>query len=197
MPEVAPGIADAMKKAAVVWITVPGRDAVAAWLGWTGEVAYLLTGPGEQALPGLADATTCQVTAVTFRAAELAHALTWVASVRRVSPDEQEWGPATTLLLTKRLNLPDQPTAVRRWAAECAVLRLEPTGETVDPGADDHRAPPRPTPATTPVRIPYTFRLRRKRPRGRDQQPGREQPGARSPSPREHPDRGQPGRSAR
>lgn len=179
MPEVAPEIADAMKKAAVVWITVPGRDAVAAWLGWTGEVAYLLTGPGEQSLPGLADATTCQVTAVTFRAAELAHALTWVARVRRVSPDEEEWVPATGLLLTKRLNLPDQPTAVRRWAAECAVLRLEPTGETVEPGDGDHRAPPRPTPATTPVRIPYTFRLRRKQQPGRALEPGREPPGAR------------------
>jgi hypothetical protein len=64
-------------------------------------------------------------------------------------------------MLTKRLNLPDGDAAARRWARECAVLRLAPTGELTEAGStlpsDSLAAPPAPSPARSPTRVPFTL----------------------------------------
>src|SRR5262249_59903697 len=52
-------IAEATRRAGVIWLAVPGRDRpVPAWHLWRDPpgAAYLVTGPGEQPLPGLAGA---------------------------------------------------------------------------------------------------------------------------------------------
>jgi len=52
-------VAEATRRAGVVWLTVPGQDkAYPAWHLWREPpgAAYLVTGPGEQPLPGLAGA---------------------------------------------------------------------------------------------------------------------------------------------
>src|SRR5262249_32892230 len=52
-------IAEATRRAGVIWLAVPGRDKpFPAWHLWRDPpgAAYLVTGPGEQPLPGLAGA---------------------------------------------------------------------------------------------------------------------------------------------
>ncbi|HEY7103567.1 MAG TPA: hypothetical protein VH573_18160 [Mycobacteriales bacterium] len=105
------------RKAGVLWVAAPGHAPVPAWPVWRDGATYLLTGPGEQALPGLADATGCTVVA---RSADTGgRVATWHAAVARVAPDSDEWRQVVPALTAGRLNgHPDWTTAV--------VLRLTP-----------------------------------------------------------------------
>lgn len=52
---------EAMKKSGLVWVTVPGRRPAPVWYVWRGgadPAAYVLTGGGEQPVPGLLDAVS-------------------------------------------------------------------------------------------------------------------------------------------
>jgi hypothetical protein len=110
-------ITEAARKAGVLWITVPGRAPVAAWQVWRDGRTYVLTGPGEQPLPGLAESTGCRLTA---RSADTGGRIaTWPATVERVEPDTDEWREVVPALTAARLNgHPDLTTAT--------VLRLTP-----------------------------------------------------------------------
>ena len=55
----------------------------------------------------------------------------WPATVVELAPDSAEWEAAVAELKGKRLNAPDGEAMPDRWARECRVLRLEPTGATV------------------------------------------------------------------
>ena len=105
------------RKAAVLWVAAPGRDPVPAWPVWRDGATYLLTGPGEQALPGLAGSSECTVVA---RSADTGgRVATWRAAVERVQRDSDEWHRLVPTLTAGRLNgHPDWATAV--------VLRLMP-----------------------------------------------------------------------
>ena len=51
-------VAQATKKSGIVWLAVPGQPLpVAAWHTWQTDATYVVTGPGEQPVPGLAEAT--------------------------------------------------------------------------------------------------------------------------------------------
>ena len=158
-----------MKKSGVVWITVPpaGRPVV-AWHLWRDDSAYLVTGPQEQPVAGLAQASACTVTVPSKDKG--GRLVTWRADVTRVAPGSDEWTDVVPALLTSRLNLPDADEAEKRWADTCAVLRLRPTGELTESGANlpdgSLAAPPPPSPATTAVNIPYTIGRRRRAGRG-------------------------------
>ncbi|MDQ6875153.1 MAG: hypothetical protein M3042_08860 [Actinomycetota bacterium] len=156
-------VAEATKKSDLVWLAAPGLPATAAWHIWQDGAAYVVTGPGEQPLPGIAGTPTC---AVTVRSADkLGRIVTWEAAVTRVLPDSDEWAAVAPVLLAKRLSLHDAAGAAQRWAAECAVLRLAPTGRLLEAGeslpSDSGAAPPRLTPATTAVPVPFTIGRRR------------------------------------
>ncbi|HEV7655447.1 MAG TPA: hypothetical protein VGP36_12045 [Mycobacteriales bacterium] len=112
-------ITEAARKAGVLWIAAPGRTPVPAWQVWRDGRTYVLTGPGEQDLPGLADAADCEVVA---RSADTGGRIaTWRATVERVEPDSDEWREIVPALTAARLNgHPDWTTAV--------VLRLTPAG---------------------------------------------------------------------
>jgi hypothetical protein len=112
-------ITEAARKAGVLWIAAAGRPPVPAWQVWRDGATYVLTGPGEQALPGLAEATDCEVTA---RSADTGGRLaTWRAAVTRVVPDSDEWRQVVPALAAARLNgHPDWATAT--------VLKLTPAG---------------------------------------------------------------------
>ena len=114
-----PVVAEAARKAAVLWVGVAGRPPVAAWPLWRDGATYLLTGPGEQPLPGLAGATACTVTA---RSPDTGAAVaTWTAAVARVDPAGEEWAAVFPALRAARLNgSPDPATA--------EVFRLTPAG---------------------------------------------------------------------
>jgi hypothetical protein len=119
-------IAEASKRAGLIWITVPGSRARAVWHVWQQGAAYLLTGPGEQHVPGLAAAG--QVT-VEVPSKDTGGALvSWTAQVSRVEPGSAEWSAIIGALLAGRLNEPtgDAASPAERWAGRGAVYRLRP-----------------------------------------------------------------------
>ncbi len=138
MSETQPGparpalIAEATKRAGLIWITVPGSRPRPAWHVWRAVVggpaaAYLLTGPGEQPDPGLA--TASQVT-VTVASKDSGGAVArWTAAVTQVDPASAEWAEVLPALLAGRLN--EAPSAAdsspaERWARTAALYRLTP-----------------------------------------------------------------------
>jgi hypothetical protein len=160
-----PLVEEAMKRAAIAWLTVPGSsEAYAVWCLWNDGALYVVSGPGEQPAPALAQARTV---AVTTRGDHGGRILTWSAAVSRVQPDTDEWATIAPLLAGKRLNASgSSDDVVRRWAAECSINRLTPeggavlaAGETLP--AETHAAPVRPTPAARHTTRP--FRLHRVR----------------------------------
>jgi hypothetical protein len=155
---------EAMKKAAVAWLTVPGAGpAYAVWCLWIDGALYLVSGPGEQAAPGLADSTEATVTA---RGDHGGRIVTWPAVVSRVDPAGADWTTIATQLAGKRLNaIGTTEQTVARWAGDCVVHRLAPAADPVEAGDTlpdgSLAAAPRPSPAT---RIPKNpFRLHKVR----------------------------------
>ncbi len=158
-----PLVDEAVKKAAVAWVGVAGGPARALWCVPSDGALLVVSGPGEQAAPGLADAVEAQVT---LRGDHGGRIVTWPARVTRVAPDTEEWAALAPSVAAKRLNAPS-PAAelMRRWAAEgCALVRLTPAGE---PAAGDRlpdgslAEPPREAPVVRVTRRP--FRLHRVR----------------------------------
>jgi hypothetical protein len=152
-------------------VTVPGRQAVALWCLPQEDAEspaphgrlYVVSGPGEQAAPGLERATAA---VVTLRGDHGGRVVTWPAQVRRVTPGSDEWTTVAPLLAGKRLNAPLSAEAlVARWADECAVHCLAPAGESVEAGSTLPDAalaePPRGAPVVRATRRP--FRLHRVR----------------------------------
>lgn len=158
----APLVDEAIKKAAVAWVSVAGGPARALWCVPLDGALYVVSGPGEQSAPGLADTPTAEVT---LRGEHGGRIVTWPATVSRLLPTDEEWGTVAPLVATKRLNASGGAAdLVARWATDCALTRLAPAVGAVA-GADlptgSLAAPTRETPATRPARRP--FRLHRVR----------------------------------
>ncbi|SEG41908.1 hypothetical protein SAMN04489712_105106 [Thermomonospora echinospora] len=146
-------IEEAMKKSALVWLTLPGLPQPrAAWHVWHDGAAYVLTGgEGEQPLPGLPEADRVPVT---VRSKDKGgRLLSWVAACEHVEPGGDLWNEVAPLLAKERLNAPTHEGQLERWASESYVIRLVPTGEITEaPGGYDGdyaTVRPVPTPATT------------------------------------------------
>ncbi|MEV6811403.1 hypothetical protein [Micromonospora sp. NPDC051296] len=158
-----PLVDEAMKKASVAWVAVAGGPSLALWCVPLEGALFVVSGPGEQAAPGLAEADEAQVT---LRGDHGGRIVTWPARVTRVVPGTDEWDTLAPLVGAKRLNAPG-PTAdlVARWAADgCALVRLAAAGEPVQGGdlpAGSLAEPPRPAPVIRATRKP--FRLHRVR----------------------------------
>ncbi|MEV0635161.1 hypothetical protein AB0I77_09395 [Streptomyces sp. NPDC050619] len=146
-------VEEATKKSGLVWVTGPGGPARALWHVWHEGAACLVgDGPGEQPLPGLADGAAAEVT---VRSKDKGgRLLSWTAKVVELAPRSPEWEATVAELKGKRLNAPDGEAMPERWARECRVLRLEPTGTTAPLPDGDLAAAPLPTPATTREPIP-------------------------------------------
>jgi hypothetical protein len=168
-------VEEAAKKSALVWVQGSEGPAVALWHVWhDGAVCLVGGGPGEQPLRGLADGGTATVT---VRSKDKGGRLVAFRSqVTEVAPHEEAWQAVVDELKGKRLNAPDADRMPERWARECRVLRLEPTGPVIEkPGAmpDGGGATvPVPTPATT--RRPIPAGLPRLLLRGRSRERSRE-----------------------
>lgn len=118
---------EAMKKAAIAWVRVADAPALALWCVPLEGALFVVSGPGEQAAPGLAEAAEAQVI---LRGDHGGRIVTWPARVTRVEPGTEAWTTAAPLVAAKRLNA-SGPTAdlVERWAADgCALTRLAPAG---------------------------------------------------------------------
>ncbi|MEU6281186.1 hypothetical protein [Streptomyces sp. NPDC047028] len=147
-------VEEAAKKSGLVWVRAAGAPtARALWHVWhEGAVCLVGDGTGEQPLSGLADGGSAEVT---VRSKDKGGRLvTWAATVAELAPDSPEWEAAVAELKGKRLNAPDGEEMPRRWAAECRVLRLTPTGSVAPLPSDDQAEPPMPTPATTREPVP-------------------------------------------
>jgi hypothetical protein len=144
-------IAEATKRAGLIWITVPdaavpagaggavpgGVGPRAVWHVWR-DAAYVLTGPGEQDVPGLGDAPLVTVSVASKDTGGLL--VRWAARVSRVEPGSAEWSAIIGALLAGRLNEPEDPGApspAERWAQTGTVYCLTPdeTPETGTAGA--------------------------------------------------------------
>lgn len=162
-PPPSPLVDEAIKKAAVAWVSVDDGPAYAVWCLPLDNALYVVSGPGEQTAPGLADAGTA---VVTLRGDHGGRIVSWCADVTRLAAGSEDWTRLAPLVAAKRLNATGPTDAlVDRWAADCAVNRLAPAGPPVAAGASlpdgSLAATPRETPATRQTRRP--FRLHRVR----------------------------------
>ncbi|MFJ4830179.1 hypothetical protein ACIP79_09725 [Streptomyces sp. NPDC088747] len=169
-------VEEATKKSGLIWVRSdgvpvlgaqsPAASSRALWHVWHDGAACLMgDGPGEQPLPDLVDGGGA---VVTVRSKDKGGRLVaWSAKVVELTPSSPEWEAAVAELKGKRLNAPDGEAMTARWAQECRVLRLEPTGMTGEQPTGSLAAPPLPTPATTrqpiPAALPRLLRRKRKR----------------------------------
>lgn len=139
MTEVAIDVADLAKKSSVAWVRV-GTQTFPVWHEWvettdeTGNTAgaiCIVGSPGadgsEQPLPPLEDGDSAVVLLRSKNDRQLAAAVPVVTMV--VQSGSELWDPVTAALKAGRLNAPDLPTMIDRWAGECRVLRLVPSGD--------------------------------------------------------------------
>jgi len=164
-----PLIDEATKKSELVWLAYPGLDGQStrpAWHVWHKGAVYVVFDGSEQRMPGL-DVTDAAV--VVVRSKDTWGLLVaWRAAVELVPPGSPAWDEVVPLLVGKRLNNRDGDAAADRWARECKVARLVPTGELVEnPGhfnwGNRAEAPP-PSPAATATRVPMTLHGKSRRP---------------------------------
>ncbi|MEV4413588.1 hypothetical protein [Catellatospora sp. NPDC049609] len=153
-----PLVEEAAKKAAIAWVSV-GGPAYAVWCLPQDGRLHVAVGPGEQELPGLAEAERATVT---LRGDHGGAVVTYPATVERVEPGGERWDAVAVTMAGKRLNAPGTAEALaERWGRECVLVALSPAGEPVAPGDEAGNAEPRPTPAANATRKP--FRLHRVR----------------------------------
>ena len=155
---------EALKKAALAWVTVGDLPAVGVWCMPLDGSLVVVTGPGEQFAPGLAEASRATVhlrgdTGGLIVIAEM--------TVSRLTPGTEEWTATAPQLAQKRLNASGTAEqVVTRWAETgCAVVRLTPSDQDTtapDLPSDSGAAAPRETPARNETRRPYRLhRVRR------------------------------------
>jgi len=144
-------IADLAKKSSVAWIRV-GPQTFPVWHEWVETVdeagdtvgAVCVVGspePGgsEQPVPPLGEGDTAVVLLRSKADRQLAAAVPVVAST--VDPSSELWEPVTGALKSGRLNAPDLATMTDRWARECVVLRLVPSGVPTPPATEPDAHP--------------------------------------------------------
>jgi len=123
-------LAEALKKSTVVWIEVPGRGgtggkAVPAWYGTLDGRVYVLTGGSEQHIRGLDQSDQVLLSARSKALQSLV--ATVEASARVVPASDPLFARMVSVLLPRRLNLPDGEQAGDRWRKECTLVELTPS----------------------------------------------------------------------
>ncbi|MBL1085529.1 hypothetical protein JK359_26785 [Streptomyces actinomycinicus] len=159
-------IEEASKKSGLIWVRGAGAPAARAlWHVWhEGAVCVVGDGPGEQPLEGLTAGGSAEVS---VRSKDKGGRLvTFPATVAELAAGSEEWDAVVAELKGKRLNAPDGEEMPARWARECRVLRLVPTGSVTPVPPDSLAERPVPTPATTrrpvPAALPKLLLKRRK-----------------------------------
>ncbi|MFI9719100.1 hypothetical protein ACIHFE_05495 [Streptomyces sp. NPDC052396] len=159
-------IEEATKKSGLIWVRGPVGPARALWHVWHEGAACVVGGPGEQPLDdlGLTDGASAMV--MVRSKDQGGRLVNWAARVGELPARSDNWAAAVAELKGKRLNAPDAEGLEERWAAECRVLRLEPTGDTAPSPDGSLAAVPLPTEVTTrrpmPAALPKLLRGRRR-----------------------------------
>jgi hypothetical protein len=155
---------EAIKKAAIAWVSVGDGPAYALWCMPAENSIVVVSGPGEQFAPGLAEARQATVR---LRGDHGGLILVADATVTRLTPGTDEWTELAPQLAAKRLNTSGTADdLVSRWAESgCALVRITPAAESAvgapNLPADSSAEPPRETPARVETKRP--FRLHRVR----------------------------------
>lgn len=158
---------EAIKKAAIAWVSVADGPACALWCMPFETSLVVVSGPGEQFAPGLAEAERATVR---LRGDHGGLIVLAEASVTRLIPGTAEWDQIAPQLAGKRLNASGSTTeVVTRWSADgCVLVRLDPAPETAVGASavppESHAAPPRETPARVETRRPFRLHHVRKPP---------------------------------
>ncbi|HEV8056397.1 MAG TPA: hypothetical protein VGP51_07915 [Nocardioidaceae bacterium] len=147
---------EVMRRTGVCWLRYAGSQrARPAWHLWRDGAAYVVSGDGEQPLPGIERAA--EATVVTRTKDSRERLLAWRAHVAQVSTTDDGYDDIVAALIAVRLNHGDPAQVRRAWATGCTITRLTPTGVLdEDPAAmpdDDHAAAPPLTPAITRSRL--------------------------------------------
>jgi hypothetical protein len=159
---------EAIKKAAVAWVAVADQPARALWCLPLEGALLVVSGPGEQDAPGLAETDRATVR---LRGDTGGLIVVWEAVVQRLLPGSEDWATVAPQLAGKRLNAPGSADdLVARWVTDgCAIVRLTPAPESAvaapDLPADSQAEPPRDTPARVEVRKPFRLHRVRRPPR--------------------------------
>ncbi|MEU4237759.1 hypothetical protein [Actinoplanes sp. NPDC026619] len=150
---------EALKKAALAWVSVGDGPALALWCMPLEGSLLVVSGPGEQHAPGLAEATTATVR---LRGDNGGLIVVSDMAVTPLQPGTEEWDTVAPQLAQKRLNASGTFDAlVARWAgAGCAIVRLTPADQDApvtapNLPADSSTATPRDTPARNETRKPF------------------------------------------
>jgi hypothetical protein len=125
-------VAEAMKKAAIIWITTADdQPPFPLWCLPSDGALFVVTGGDEQPAPGLAEADTATIIA---RGDHGGRIVAWPVSVSRVTPDGDAWATIATALAGKRLNAALAVNALADvWASNCAIIRLTPVADDIAP----------------------------------------------------------------
>ena len=126
---VVPGPVDAaLAKSTIAWIAIPQNGSEVtkpAWYGYEEGRVYVLTGPGEQELPGLAGSS--KHVRLIVRSKDVQSKVGDVLCIAQTLSKDATWDRiAREILLGRRLNLPDGEGAVDRWKNDCEIVMLTP-----------------------------------------------------------------------
>ncbi|GAA0543157.1 hypothetical protein GCM10010172_25820 [Paractinoplanes ferrugineus] len=157
---------EALKKAALAWVSIGDGPALGLWCMPLEGSLIVVSGPGEQYAPGLAEASTASVR---LRGDNGGLIVVSDMAVTRLQPGSEEWTTVAPQLAQKRLNASGTfDELVARWAAAgCAIVRLTPPEQhaplaSPDLPTDSGAAVPRQTPARNQTRKPFKLhRVRR------------------------------------
>lgn len=162
-----PLVEEAAKKAAVAWVGFGDGPAYCVWVLPLEGRLYVITGPGEQPLPGLADALAQGIqAAVTLRGDHGGSIVTYAATITEIRSNGTEWEAVAPQLANKRLNASGAAEdLIARWAAECLLVALIPDagGVSTDLADKSTALPPRPAAAVRETRKPFRLHKVKKR----------------------------------
>ena len=126
-------VAEATKKAAVVWLSIDGAPAYRRVVRADRRRALRRDRAGRATAPGLADATAVDVTARGDHGGSIA---TWSATVQRVDPGSDDWHAVALMVAGKRLNATGSAEdLVAKWARDDVLVRLVPDEASDTAGA--------------------------------------------------------------
>ncbi len=118
---------EALKKSAVCWITIPqrggGEVTRPAWYVQQGDAIFVLSGAGEQQLPGIEEAASVTVT---IKSKDVKATIGTAPADVRIVTDAGEFERIATIGLGTRLNLTDGQDAMQRWKDTCVLAELTP-----------------------------------------------------------------------
>ena len=127
---VVPGPVDAaLSKSTIAWLIVPQDDGTEVtkpiWYGYNDGRVYVLTGSGEQEIPGLAGRS--KHVRLIVRSKDVQSRVGEVTCVTQTASKDADWDRvARDVLLGRRLNLRDGDKAPERWKKDCEIVMLTP-----------------------------------------------------------------------